>query len=373
MAFRRRACAPAHSLGRPHSHSTSGAPRRRGISLAVVLGVGTAIAVLPGATGSVASATPTQPPAATAKRAPVAATTSTAAAVARVRALQQQADLLVEQYDDATVALAAATRRSATLRRSVQTQQLRTDALRSALGKLVAAAYQSGDGGVGGVATTLLGGDDPGRVLDGAASLDAAAYNQQAQVGQYEQARQLLVAAQAEAAADLATRTRIQADLVRRRTAIERSLLAQQQVLSRLDAASRRSLTAPTGTSVPLSSILATGKAAAAIRFAYAQLGKPYRWGAAGPGSYDCSGLTMSAWAAAGVALPHSSRAQFAAFPHVTTGALQPGDLVFFGSPIHHVGIYIGGGNMIAAPHTGDVVKISPSLRGGFVGAVRPG
>ena len=132
-------------------------------------------------------------------------------------------------------------------------------------------------------------------------------------------------------------------------------------MLGRLSPGLRQALISSRSTSVPLASIPATGRAAVAIRFAYAQLGKPYRWGAAGPGAYDCSGLTMTAWHASGVSLPHSAQAQFASRPHVATGALRPGDLVFFGSPIHHVGLYIGGGNMIAAPHTGDVVKIQPA------------
>jgi peptidoglycan DL-endopeptidase CwlO len=115
------------------------------------------------------------------------------------------------------------------------------------------------------------------------------------------------------------------------------------------------------------------GGAQAAINFALAQKGKPYRYAATGPDSYDCSGLTMMAWRAAGVSLPHSSAAQYASLPHVPEAAMAPGDLVFFGHPIHHVGMYLGGGTMIAAPQTGDVVKISAVWRSDFVGAARPG
>src|SRR5205807_9412848 len=98
--------------------------------------------------------------------------------------------------------------------------------------------------------------------------------------------------------------------------------------------------------------------AAAAVNAAMSQRGKPYVWGAAGPDSYDCSGLTMWAWGQAGVSLPHQSADQQAMLPAVDRSQLQPGDLVFFGSPAYHVGMYIGNGNMIAAPHTGDVVRI---------------
>jgi cell wall-associated NlpC family hydrolase len=112
-------------------------------------------------------------------------------------------------------------------------------------------------------------------------------------------------------------------------------------------------------------------RASIAVRAAMRQLGKPYQWAADGPGSFDCSGLTMYAWARAGVSLPHSSRAQFGEGRRVSRGELQPGDLVFFGSPIHHVGMYVGGGSYIAAPQTGDVVKISDVDRGDYVGGVR--
>jgi cell wall-associated NlpC family hydrolase len=80
----------------------------------------------------------------------------------------------------------------------------------------------------------------------------------------------------------------------------------------------------------------------------------------------------MYAWASAGVSLPHSSQAQFASLPHVSEAQLAPGDLVFFGSPIHHVGMYLGGGMMIHAPQTGDVVKISAVWRSDYAGAARP-
>jgi peptidoglycan DL-endopeptidase CwlO len=113
--------------------------------------------------------------------------------------------------------------------------------------------------------------------------------------------------------------------------------------------------------------------AAAAIDFARAQLGKPYVYAAAGPDSYDCSGLTMAAYAAAGISLPHYSGAQYSSLPHVSLDAMLPGDLVFWGGGgSQHVGLYIGNGLMIHAPHTGDVVKIA-AVYGSPVGAARPG
>jgi cell wall-associated NlpC family hydrolase len=114
------------------------------------------------------------------------------------------------------------------------------------------------------------------------------------------------------------------------------------------------------------------GAASIAIAFAYAQLGKPYEYAAAGPNSYDCSGLTMRAYQAAGISMAHYSGAQFDRFPKVSLASMLPGDLVFWGpGGSEHVGIYIGGGQMIHSPHTGDVVRIAP-VYGSPSGAVRP-
>jgi cell wall-associated NlpC family hydrolase len=109
-----------------------------------------------------------------------------------------------------------------------------------------------------------------------------------------------------------------------------------------------------------------------AIQVAYDQIGKPYEYGAAGPGAFDCSGLTMYSYAAAGIALPHNAQEQYSYGTHVSLSDMLPGDLVFFGGDgyIGHVGIYIGRGLMIDAPHTGSPVGIH-ALYSGLVGATR--
>ena len=110
-------------------------------------------------------------------------------------------------------------------------------------------------------------------------------------------------------------------------------------------------------------------RAATAIAYAQAQLGKPYCYAGAGPACFDCSGLTMMAWGSAGVGMPHGSTEQYNMFPHVPLSQAQPGDLVVWDG---HVGLYIGGGMMIHAPHTGTVVQIAP-VYGTPWGAARPG
>lgn len=104
--------------------------------------------------------------------------------------------------------------------------------------------------------------------------------------------------------------------------------------------------------------VVGASGASAAVRFVYAQLGKPYRWGAEGPDSFDCSGLTMAAWAAAGVGLPHSAAGQFGVVRRVDRADLRPGDLVFYYRDVHHVGMYIGAGRIIDAPRTGERIAM---------------
>ena len=118
--------------------------------------------------------------------------------------------------------------------------------------------------------------------------------------------------------------------------------------------------------------------AAAAIAAAQTRIGLPYVWGATGPGAFDCSGLTQWAYLQAGVTLPRVAADQWNSGPHPDLAQLAPGDLLFWAtdpsdpSTIHHVAIYLGGGQMIAAPHTGDVVKVQPVYLTEFMGATRP-
>jgi peptidoglycan DL-endopeptidase CwlO len=157
----------------------------------------------------------------------------------------------------------------------------------------------------------------------------------------------------------------------------QRRLLDQQRAR---DASSRRrgaeqgaSSARSRDNNLPAPPLPSSGNVRNVLSAAYAQTGKPYSYGAGGPGSFDCSGFTSYAWRAAGVSLPHSSRAQYAATKRVARSDLQPGDLVFFGSPIHHVGIYVGGNRMIDSSTYGHPVGVRSLDRRGYVGAGRPG
>ena len=118
----------------------------------------------------------------------------------------------------------------------------------------------------------------------------------------------------------------------------------------------------------------ASPRAARAVAFALAQRGKPYQWGAEGPAAYDCSGLTWAAWRAAGVAIPRTTAGQLTGLPRVR-GRLQPGDLVVYrsdGPTRRHVAMLVGAGRMVEALGRGVLVRVV-TLRGGWLGAVRPG
>jgi cell wall-associated NlpC family hydrolase len=171
---------------------------------------------------------------------------------------------------------------------------------------------------------------------------------------------------------------------------IKRKMSAQQGEIERLEAAIERarqrrarqqepaiaaaSGSSPSSTASAAPGAPSTGGSAGetAAQAALSQVGKPYQWGAAGPNAYDCSGLTMWSWAHVGVSLPHSSSLQYSVTARVSSGQWAPGDLIFYGSPIHHVAIYVGGGEMVEAPYPGTTVREVPVRMSGYVGAGRP-
>ena len=203
--------------------------------------------------------------------------------------------------------------------------------------------------------------------------------------------------AQSDLSRQLAQQKSINDSLAKQRNALNDRLASEQKLLGQITEANRqaaakaaadraaaaatKSSSSPSpsgssgssGSSDALPAVPSSDQAAVAVRAAMSQVGKPYVWAGSGPGSYDCSGLTMSSWRQAGVMMAHSAADQYASFKHVSTDQLQPGDLVFFGHPIHHVGMYVGGGMMVHAPETGELVQVSPVSRGDLVGASRPG
>ncbi len=131
-----------------------------------------------------------------------------------------------------------------------------------------------------------------------------------------------------------------------------------------------------TTTAIALPNVPASGSAGRAVAAAESQIGVPYHWGAEDPGGgFDCSGLTQWSWGQAGVGIPRTAQEQYDAITHISLSAIEPGDLLFWGDGtggIYHVGMYVGGGNMVDAPQTGQDVQIQPVWDNGLVGAGRP-
>ncbi|MGW4803290.1 NlpC/P60 family protein [Kitasatospora sp. NPDC004272] len=144
--------------------------------------------------------------------------------------------------------------------------------------------------------------------------------------------------------------------------------LLEQRETALADAAARQLLAA--GALGPGGGASAAGRKA--IDFALAQRGKPYLWGGTGPDAYDCSGLTSQAWQAAGIPIPRTSQQQWAGLHRVALRDLRPGDLVIYHGDAGHVALYLGGGTVVHAPHTGTVVKLAPVTMLPILGAVRP-
>ncbi len=198
----------------------------------------------------------------------------------------------------------------------------------------------------------------------------AAQSQLQSTLGQVKGELQTLVD-QAEAAKQAAAAQAAQQAQLTRQAQAQAQAQAQSVSFSAPSGVGGAAPAAAAAASVSLAAVPVGAGAAEAVAAAKSRLGLPYVWGAAGPGAFDCSGLIMWAWGQAGVSLPHFSGAQYASTTHISMSQLQPGDLVFPNDPGDHVAMYIGGGQIIEAPHSGDVVHIVP-MYSWFVMASRP-
>jgi cell wall-associated NlpC family hydrolase len=204
-------------------------------------------------------------------------------------------------------------------------------------------------------------------------TLDQLASHADDIVAQAATARSAAEQAQQAAAEAAQAATAAEADLEAQKDQLQDELAGYQADFARLSATDQvrvhNALSGPDVVAAPASA--PTEAAGVAVQTALAQVGDMYGTGASGPDTFDCSGLTQYAYAAAGVSLPHSSRAQANVGVPVSRAELQPGDLVFFYSPISHVGMYIGNGQMVHASVTGKPVAVTSVDKGGYVGARR--
>ncbi|MFI6083090.1 NlpC/P60 family protein [Streptomyces sp. NPDC051217] len=297
---------------------------------------------------------------------------------AKVDKLYHEAEAATEKYNGAKEKAADASASLEKLRDEATRRTARLNVSRNALGSIAAAQYRAG--GLD-PAVQLALSSDPEGYLRGAALAERAGFQQaqavnrmRAQLGDLGRLRK-----KADKKADELTSR--QADLATYKSTVKKKLADAEKLLDRLTAAERARYAEGTGSADPRADRAQSragalpapsGRAAAAIAYARGALGKPYVWGATGPDGFDCSGLTQAAWRAAGVSLPRTTYTQINAGRRVARSRLAPGDLVFFYSGISHVGLYVGGGQMIHAPRPGAGVRMAPIDQMPFAGATRP-
>ncbi|MEU5659878.1 C40 family peptidase [Streptomyces sp. NPDC047737] len=295
----------------------------------------------------------------------------------KVDRLYHEAEAATEKYNGAKETTARSEKSLDALRDEAARRTDRLNAARDLLGSYATAQYRSA--GID-PAVRLALSSDPDEYLERASFEDRAGDRQAGAVNGVRRQIGDLAQLRARAEDELEVLASRRAELKKQKDAVRTKLADARKLLATLTAAQRadyeRSADAGHGgsadRSTPRGSVAApNARAAQAVDFAYGALGKPYVWGATGPSSYDCSGLTQAAWRAAGVSLPRTTYTQINAGQRVSRSELAPGDLVFFYSGVTHVGLYIGGGQMIHAPRPGAPVRIAPISEMPFAGATR--
>jgi peptidoglycan DL-endopeptidase CwlO len=351
-----------------------------------------------------------------------------AAEQATLAKLDDQAETAVEAYNGALVRLAAAKKAYIQAKQRADDSAQSVERARKRIGNVASTAYAGG-----GVAqyVTMFAGKNPQSVLDSAGTITALGQQTSGELDKLKAAKVVQNVLRRQAASALSAQRKETARVAAAKKVAEQKVAAQQKVIGSVAALAsklakqadadeaqastlaekrRRGIAAAKAEAARKAALAAKKAAEAAaaaaaaahhhhnggggghhynppsfghgvggvIGFARAQLGKWYLWAADGPDRYDCSGLTMRAWQQAGVSLPHWSVGQWYATRRVSLGNLHRGDLVFYANntsnpnTIHHVALYIGGGRMIEAPHTGAQVRISSIWRPGLIGAGRP-
>ena len=306
----------------------------------------------------------------------------------RVDRLYAQAEKASERYNAAKEQLKASEVRLKALNADLSRQQRVVDHMRGDVATMVVDQYQ-GEGLS--TASQVVFSSDAEAFLDNLNAISS--YNSQRGQVVREYGVQLKQLKLRKSAADdqVAALTKTRAVLkdekakIDDRAAEAKALLGKLKEKQRLEllrrqraaaaAAAQAAPAVPAATAAPATGVpaVSSGRGGAAVRYAMAQVGDAYVWGATGPSAYDCSGLTMMAWAQAGVGLPHSSSGQQGSGRSVSESDLQPGDLVFYYSPVHHVGMYIGNGMIVHAANPSAGVQVAGLHSMPYMGATRPG
>jgi cell wall-associated NlpC family hydrolase len=304
--------------------------------------------------------------------APSASAAQTLAQVqAQVRQYEDDATTAAEGAQEAKVKLAALTRSLAGIQAQAAIQGKTVDAISKSLGSIAVEQYKSGSISQ---SLELLFSSNPSLYLSSAGSLDAITRRKSTQLRKFQTAEQSLNATSLTVSDRLAQVKVLQKKLSERSALATAKLAQAQALLATLKKEDRERLAklaldqedADQASSLQAAKSVAgvSGRAGIALKFALKQIGDKYVFGADGMVYWDCSGLTMRAFEAAGVSLPHSSAAQARMGKSVPFNQKQPGDLLFFGRPVSHVGIYLGSGRMVHAPRSGSRVKVADTSLG---------
>ncbi|MEV0986815.1 NlpC/P60 family protein [Streptomyces sp. NPDC049949] len=295
---------------------------------------------------------------------------------AEVDRLYEEAEETAERYNGAKEQADEAQRALDALRDETARKTDRLNTARRALGSLAAGQYRTG--GLG-PAMRLALAENPQDYLDQASFLTRTGDRSAAEVSSVRRQLDEVGQLRDKASGRLADLRAREGELAEYKATVEGKLDTAKRLLAKLTAEERAAYEAQSGGAAPAGAPSTAppapadgSRAARAVAFAYGAIGKPYVWGATGPGSFDCSGLTQAAWRSAGVSLPRTTYTQINAGQRVSRDQLAPGDLVFFYSGVTHVGLYIGNGQMIHAPRPGSTVRVAPIDSMPWAGASRP-
>jgi hypothetical protein len=289
----------------------------------------------------------------------------------RVERLYHQAEQASERYNDARLELTELNKEVDSLEADQSRQGDALEGVRSDVRDAIIQRYQSGGLGPTG---ELLASDSEG-FLDQLSTLSTIDGLQDSLLTDYDNELEAYGIRKDQTEKRRDDIADLEAKLAKEKETADSKLEEAEELLSRLEEEEREAILSRDGgmRAPDAASVSASGRAAVAVKYALAQVGDSYVFGAAGPDAFDCSGLTMMAWGQAGVGLPHSSSAQYGSGARVSQSELQPGDLVFYYSPISHVGIYIGNGMIVHAANPSSGVRVAAVNSMPYTGAVRPG
>ncbi|WFE50930.1 NlpC/P60 family protein [Micromonospora sp. WMMD1155] len=273
---------------------------------------------------------------------------------------------IIERHNATRADLAVKRKQADALATRIAPLEQQVDA---AMNKVSALAVRAYKGETVSTVNAMLGSRSPSEVVSQLEMLDRFAHNQQRDVREVADLRDELAAQKAPLDEMVAQLTRTEAQLAAKKKQINEEIDRLQKLRLKVYGSGGGGPLRP----APCPGSYPGGAAGVAVKFACAQIGKPYVWGAEGPNSYDCSGLMLAAWAKAGVSLPHNAAAQSRVTKDVSKGDLRPGDLVFYYSDIHHVGMYVGEGWVVHASQAGQPVKMKKVDDGPIHSYGRPG